>query len=134
MTTQTLELPNPTVDLVLPGIRQNNGVGEPSWRHYNIILLPRYARELFPGYNEPFALETDKGEVEARVTSAPGNPPRGDPVAGRYICTPKKRTRPSAGSLSEWYDGHPELEPGDVLHIVRASPTSFRLYAKPKTT
>lgn len=126
----TLQAPN-TLDLVLPAPRPTNKSGKPSWREYNIILFPRSTREFFPGYEDPFVMETDIGEAETWVTSARGGqqPSRGDPNAGGYVCTPRKgrRTYPNLLSLSTWYSKHEELEPGDVLRVAVQSPIRFGL-------
>lgn len=71
-----------------------------SSKKYALIRIPKELRYFFPGYKEPFILETDIGEVTTQVTSAPKGVKRGDPEAGQYI----------QGGLKPWYDKHKELK------------------------
>jgi len=116
------------VDIILPNSRVDN-IGDPSWRKYKLIPVHRDVRGFFPGYEEHFVLQTNVGDVEAWVTSARRGVEVGDPDAGQYICTPRKTQRVWHGlhSLSDWYNQHSELEPGDVVCTVYESPMRYRL-------
>jgi hypothetical protein len=74
---------------------------------YALIPVPKEGRSFFPGYKVPFILETDIGQVETRVTSAPQGTQIGNPDAGNYI----------QGGLVEWYKRHHSLSNGSVLVI-----------------
>ena len=76
-------------------------------RTWALIPVPKAVRRYFPGYKKYFFLETDKGTIETRVTSAPKGTPGGDPDGGSYI----------QGNLRYWYDQHPNLESGDRLRF-----------------
>lgn len=90
---------NKTLDITL------NSIHTP--RTYALIPVPKSVRRFFPGYKKYFTLETDKGTVETRVTSAPEGTPGGDPDAGSYI----------QGNLRDWYNQHPNLKAGDRLRF-----------------
>ena len=74
---------------------------------YGLIPVAKNNRHFFPGYKVPFIIETDIGEIETRVSSAPKGTPLGDPDAGSYI----------AGKLKPWYRQHSDLRNGSVLTI-----------------
>ena len=76
-------------------------------RTYGLIPLPKEMRRFFPGYKVPFVLETDIGEIETQVTSAPQGTQIGNPDAGNYI----------QGGLRPWYKRHDSLSNGSVLAI-----------------
>jgi hypothetical protein len=76
-------------------------------RRWALIPIPRPLRTFFPGYKEPFELETDVGVITTRVTSAPGGTSVGDRREGTYI----------QGGLRPWYDRHLELKDGAILRI-----------------
>lgn len=80
-------------------------------RKFHLIPCPKQFRHLFPGYNLPFVLETDIGEIPAKVTSAPGGTRDGDPNAGNYI---KSVVR---NGLTLWYGRHADLKLGDTILI-----------------
>lgn len=80
-------------------------------RKFHLIPCPKQFRHLFPGYNLPFVLETDIGEISAKVTSAPGGTREGDPNAGTYI---KSVVR---NGLTLWYNKHDDLKLGDKILI-----------------
>ena len=84
---------------------------EPKRRHA-LIPIPRVKRRFFPGFKVGFTLITDAGMVTTRITSAPEGTPIGDPAAGAYI----------QGNLRDWYDHHPELEPGQKLRFEAVEP------------
>ncbi|MBI2084359.1 MAG: hypothetical protein HYT70_01990 [Candidatus Aenigmarchaeota archaeon] len=91
--------------------------------------MPRLVRGFFPGYKEHFVLDTDAGEVEAWMSSADSRTPIGDDNGGSYICTPRKSSRRQLNllSLSDWYDVHPELNPGHVLTFIYKEPRRYAL-------
>ena len=75
---------------------------------YALIPIPKMKRRFFPSYKLPFVLETDVGEFETHVTSAPKGTPVGDPDQGKYI----------QGGLRKWFDAHrAQLSNGVTLHI-----------------
>ena len=78
-----------------------------SHKTYNLILLPKDYRSLFPGYKVPFYFETDIGTIQSQVTSGPKGTRIGDPEAGSYI----------NGGLQPWYAKHKDLQEGDKLVI-----------------
>lgn len=90
-------------------------------RTYGLIPVTKASRHFFPGYKVPFILETDIGEIETRVSSAPKGTPVGDPDAGSYI----------AGKLKPWYRQHGDLKDGSVLTIEKVhGETRYRLSIK----
>jgi len=76
-------------------------------RKFALINLPKEHRSFFPGYKIPFILETDIGEIQTKVTSAPKGTEYGDPKAGNYIL----------GGLKPWYGKHSDLKEEDKLII-----------------
>jgi hypothetical protein len=80
-------------------------VRNPSCIKFHLFYIPKHMRRFFPGYKVPFKLDTDIGEIETYVSSAPGSPPHGDPDAGVYI----------QANLPEWYRRHPEIKVGDKV-------------------
>ena len=75
---------------------------------YSLIPLSEEIRSFFPGYKEYFCIETDAGNIETRVTSAPRGAVVGAPREGKYI----------QGGLSEWYrNRRNEIEHGSCLRI-----------------
>jgi len=81
-------------------------------RTYSLIPFPKEARLFFPGYKVPFIIETDAGNIETHVTSAPKGTVLGDPQAGTYV----------QGGLKIWYDHHLELSDGAILKITCIDP------------
>ena len=81
-------------------------------RKYALINLPKEHRSFFSGYKIPFILETDIGEIQTKVTSAPKGTEYGDPKAGNYI----------QGGLKPWYGKHSDLKEGDKLIIEMVEP------------
>ena len=85
---------------------------------YGYIPFPKRHRRLFPGYDEPFTLVTDIGEITTHVTGAPAGTPVGDLNAGNRI----------GRNLKPWYKKHPELQPGDEIIIKVIEPMNkYRL-------
>ncbi len=85
---------------------------------YHLFYFPKDKRHFFPGYKIPFILETDIGEIQTKVTSAPKGTPIGDPKAGAYI----------KGNLVEWYKCHPTIKERDkVIFEVIESMKRYRL-------
>lgn len=76
-------------------------------KKYSLIPISKEIRHFFPGYKVPFILETDIGEIETHVTSAPQGTPIGTPDAGNYI----------VGGLKPWYKRHHSLTDGSTLVI-----------------
>ena len=77
-------------------------------QQYHFIPIPKGKRHFFPGYKQPFLLETDVGVIGTHVTSAPKGTPIGDPEHGAYI----------QSKLRGWFDVHrAELANGATLHI-----------------
>lgn len=88
---------------------------------WGLIPIGKKNRSLFPGYNVPFTLDTDIGELVTHVTSAPAGTRIGDPIAGSYI----------QGNLKPWYNKHVELKDGDKLIIEILEPKrKYRLTIK----
>ena len=85
-------------------------------KEYNLIPVHKKNRNIFPGYNVSFILETDAGEIPAKVTSARKGTKEGDPNAGSYIKSV------SRGGLTQWYERHKNLKLGDKLIIEVVEP------------
>jgi hypothetical protein len=81
-------------------------------REWALIPVHKDKRRFFPGYKEQFVLETDIGNLTARVSSAPKGTPMGDPDAGSYV----------TGGLRQWYEKHPHLKDGDKVRIEALEP------------
>ncbi len=95
----SLIIDNNTIEILL---RKNSPI------RYHLIPIHKKNRHLFPGYKIEFILETDIGEIPAKVTSAPKGTKEGDPDAGRYI---------KNSGLTEWYKQHKDLKLGDKISI-----------------
>jgi len=80
-------------------------VRTPTCINYHLFYIPKTSRRFFPGYEVPFKLVTDLGEIETYVTSARAGTPVGDPDAGTYI----------QAKLAEWYRRHPMIKVGDKV-------------------
>lgn len=84
---------------------------------YGLIPVPKANRRMFPGFKKTFALETESGITEAKVTSGANGTPEGDLDAGDYI----------TGNLRELYR-KAKVKPGDTLRIEVVQPgTRYRL-------
>lgn len=83
---------------------------------YNLVLLSKQIRNLFPGYNMPFIFETDIGDIEVKITSAPKNTEIGEPLAGYYIKSVNRN------ELSNWFENHRKLKVGDnfIITIIKS--------------
>ncbi len=77
----------------------------PSFIKFHLFVIPKSERSFFPGYKVPFKLETDVGEIETYVASAPAGTQVGDPDAGAFI----------QANLAEWYRKHPTIKVGDKV-------------------
>lgn len=86
-------------------------INSSSPKKFHLIPCPKQFRHYFPGYNIPFILETDIGEITAKVTAALKGTPYGDPNAGSCI---KSVVR---NGLTNWYDKHDDLKLGDKILI-----------------
>jgi hypothetical protein len=84
---------------------QLNSIHAP--KTYFLIPVRNEVRLFFPAYKVPFVLETDIGEIETQVTSAPQGTQIGNPDAGSYI----------AGGLKAWYNQHYSLSDDSILII-----------------
>lgn len=85
-------------------------------KKFHLIPVQKSIRHFFPGYNLPFILETDIGEISAKVTSAPKGTKKGDPEAGNYIKSVYRN------ALTQWYDKHRDLKLGDKILIETIEP------------
>jgi len=74
---------------------------------FHLFYVPKNFRTIFPGYKEPFILETDVGKIETYVSSAPAGTRIGDPEKGNYV----------QSGLQKFFKAHPELKKGDKLII-----------------
>jgi hypothetical protein len=93
-------------------------VRTPTCINSHLFYIPKPSRRFFPGYEVPFKLVTDLGEIETYVISAPAGTPYGDPDAGTYI----------QAKLAEWYRRHPEIKVGDrVIFEVIEPMKQYRL-------
>jgi hypothetical protein len=81
-------------------------------KRWGLIPFGKKNRSFFPGYQVPFTLVTDIGELITQVTSAPAGTRTGDPMAGSYI----------QGNLKPWFTKHVELKDGDKLIIEVVEP------------
>lgn len=88
---------------------------------YSHIYIPTEFRDLFPGYENPFTIETEVGEIETYITGAPTGTEKGDPTAGSYF----------SKGMTKWFKEHPELEAGDKVTIEIVEPKQrYRLRVK----
>ena len=93
-----------------------------SFKEHNLITIKKQFRNLFSGYEKPFILETDIGEISAKITSAPKGTLEGDPNAGQYIKSVGRN------DLTRWYEKHKDLKIGDKIIIeVVESKKRYRL-------
>jgi len=93
-------------------------VRTPSFINYHLFVIPKSRRRFFPGYQVPFKLETDIGEIQTYVTAASKGTQYGDPDAGTYITK----------GLTEWYRRHPMIKVGDkVMFEVIEPMKTYRL-------
>ena len=98
--------------------REESGVPEikvkitPASIKYGYIPFPKRNRLLFPGYDEPFTLVTDIGEITPHVTGARVGTQVGDLNAGNRI----------GKNLKPWYKKHRELQTGDEIIIKTIEP------------
>ena len=93
-------------------------------RRHALIYIPKDKRSFFPGYKVRFMLSADGAVFTPWVTSASKGTPLGDPNAGHYI----------QGHLRDWYDGHPDLKPGDRLRFEATKPGErYKLSIVPDT-
>ena len=83
-----------------------------SWAKFNLVQIPLKYRAFFPGYRVPFTLETDVGEIQTYMSSAPQGTATGDPLQGKYFQT----------NLKKWYLAHPEVKPGVIVVIDALEP------------
>ena len=89
-----------------------------SFMKFHRLHIPRNERALFPGYKQRFKIETDIGDFETCVRSAPSGTQVGDPLAGKYI----------EMNLASWLDKHPETKVGDTVVLVAVEPMNrYRL-------
>lgn len=79
---------------------------QPAFRKYPLIPIRREHRRLFPGFKEPFILETDAGNIKTWVAGAK-NAARGNPDAGAFL----------RAGIPEWYRHHPELGGSSKVQI-----------------
>ncbi len=90
---------------------------QPAFRQYPLIPIHKEHRRLFPGFKEPFILETDVGNIKTWVAGAK-NAARGDIDAGSFL----------RAGIPEWYRHHPELAGGSKVQIWVVEPTkTYRL-------
>ena len=80
---------------------------QPAFQKYPLIPIRAEHRQLFPGFREPFILETDAGNIETWVVGAK-NAAIGDPNEGAYL----------RAGIPEWYrHHHPDLRGGSKVQI-----------------
>jgi hypothetical protein len=85
----------------------------PGARKHGYLPFSRKDRRFFPGYNIPFVLETDIGEIRTKVTGTrKANPQAGDPDDGAYV----------SSNLKPWYDKHPSVDAGAKLRFECTEP------------
>jgi hypothetical protein len=93
-------------------------VSSNSWRKFNLMQIPPKLRSFFPGYRVPFVLETDVGEIQTYMSSAPEGTVTGDPSQGKYFQV----------GLRKWYSAHPEAKLGSTVIIEAIEPAKrYRL-------
>jgi hypothetical protein len=73
---------------------------------YWLLPLHRKNRVFFPGYKEPFQVETDLGSVTCWVSGSAGKTQPGDANAGQYIVK----------NLGPWFKTH-NFKDGDKVFI-----------------
>lgn len=88
-----------------------------SWPRYTAIPIPDGEREFFPGYKEPFILETDIGQIETHVASGPKGTRKGHPTAGEYFTK----------NIYKWQREHPEIKGGDIVIVKKLKGKRYRL-------
>ena len=108
--------PPPTKDTTsqtLGGIKQLEiTVRNPTFIKYHLFDIPKASRRFFPGYEIPFKLETDIGEIETYVSSGRADTQYGDQDGGKYI----------QPNLIKWYRQHPTIKVGDKVIIEVVEP------------
>lgn len=77
----------------------------PTFIKFHLFSISKRDRQFFPGYKVLFKLETDIGEIETHVSSAPAGTQIGDPHKGAYI----------QKNLAKWYREHPMIRVGDKV-------------------
>ena len=87
----------------------------PACFKYHLFNIRKDFRAIFPGYREPFILETDVGEIKTYVCGAPAGTKIGDPEKGAYI----------QSGLQKFFKAHPELKEGDKLTIEILEPKNI---------
>jgi hypothetical protein len=103
------------------GNRLELEVSSISWAKFNLVQIPLKFRAFFPGYRIPFTLETDVGEIQTYMSSAPQGTTEGDPAQGKYF----------QANLKKWYLAHPEAKPGVTVVIEALEPMKrYRLSIK----
>ena len=80
-------------------------VRNPTFIKFHLFYIPKTSRRFFPGYKIPFKLETDIGEIETYVSSAPTGTQVGDPGGGVYI----------QANLADWYRQHTTIKVADKV-------------------
>jgi hypothetical protein len=79
---------------------------QPAFQRQPLIPIRFEHRPLFPGYKEPFVIETDYGHFETHVVGA-SNAVKGDSIKGSYL----------RAGIPEWYRHHPDLRGGNEVQI-----------------
>lgn len=79
---------------------------------YSHIYVPSEFRDFFPGYEIPFTVETNIGEIETYITGASAGTEKGNATAGSYF----------SKGMTEWFNAHPALEAGDKVMIEIVKP------------
>jgi hypothetical protein len=90
---------------------------EPSSIKHTLIPVSKETRPFFPGYKVHFTLETDIGDIETYVTSAPKGILIGSVHAGGYI----------RAGLKPWYHRHSSLSEKSILIIEMIERKRYRL-------
>lgn len=83
-----------------------------SWAKFNLVQIPLKLRAFFPGYRVPFTLQTDVGEIQTYMSSAPQGTVTGDLSQGKYFQV----------GLRKWYSAHPEAKVGGTVVIEAVEP------------
>ena len=100
-------------DIIVKGYEDIEITSPSTSVRWHVIPVPKRKRRFFPGYKLPFVLETDMGEVNTCVSSAPQGTHIGDPDKGAYI---QRR-------LKNWFDTHQtQITNGTILRIQALEP------------
>lgn len=87
-------------------------LSQPTCTKFHLFYIPKNRRWFFPGYKIPFIMETDIGNYETWVSSAPQGTRIGDSEGGVYV----------QRNLAPWFKAYPELKIGGKIRVEAVEP------------